>query len=296
MSQVSNYDIADGSGATVLAELAAALKAANSLNAGPSAPATTYAYQFWADTTNNLLKQRDAGNANWIVLGPLLQPLNSGAVVTKTAAYTVTLADSVLLGDTTGGAFTFTLPVASTCSGKEYTFKKLDASLVNFITINPVSGAQIDGAANLILYLPNWTVKIISDGTNWRIMSKSWSSSMLIAGQIVLNATGNLYTGFGEGHNVASTGEPLWEHVAVKNCLIRNLRVNVSSYTSGNSALYVLKNASYTAGYPTVAISSGSPTPDVTNVVTYAPGDTMALNMISTSPNFTFGAQVELVM
>lgn len=40
-------------------------------NSGSSAPSTTFAYMFWADTTNNLLKQRDGANSAWIILGPL---------------------------------------------------------------------------------------------------------------------------------------------------------------------------------------------------------------------------------
>ena len=39
-----------------------ALAAIVSNNSGSAEPATTYAYQFWADTTNNVLKIRNSGN------------------------------------------------------------------------------------------------------------------------------------------------------------------------------------------------------------------------------------------
>lgn len=45
-----------------------ALAAIVSANSGATAPATTYAYQFWADTTTGLLKQRNAANTAWITL------------------------------------------------------------------------------------------------------------------------------------------------------------------------------------------------------------------------------------
>lgn len=63
--------IADGSGATVLNELNQAFDTTMSMNSGPSAPATTYPFMLWADTTTNRLKQRDTSNTTWIVVGVL---------------------------------------------------------------------------------------------------------------------------------------------------------------------------------------------------------------------------------
>lgn len=50
------------------------LRALASTNAGTSAPATTYANQMWADTTNGLLKMRNQANGAWIVIGKLDTP------------------------------------------------------------------------------------------------------------------------------------------------------------------------------------------------------------------------------
>lgn len=38
---------------------------------GATAPATTWPYMRWADTTTGLLKRRNAGNSGWNVIGPL---------------------------------------------------------------------------------------------------------------------------------------------------------------------------------------------------------------------------------
>jgi len=63
--------VPDGTGAQVRAGFNNALDTLNTVNSGPAAPATTEAYMLWADTANNLLKQRDAANATWIILGTL---------------------------------------------------------------------------------------------------------------------------------------------------------------------------------------------------------------------------------
>lgn len=54
-----------------------ALQALASCSSGPSAPATTYAFQFWADTSLGILKQRNAANTAWISV----LVLATGAVV-----------------------------------------------------------------------------------------------------------------------------------------------------------------------------------------------------------------------
>jgi len=63
-----DYVIANGTGAAVRSDLNNALAAIVSQNSGATEPATTYAYQWWADTTTNLLKLRNAANSAWITL------------------------------------------------------------------------------------------------------------------------------------------------------------------------------------------------------------------------------------
>ena len=52
-----DYVIANASGATVRADINNALLAISSSNSGSSAPSTTYAYELWVDTSNNLLNR-----------------------------------------------------------------------------------------------------------------------------------------------------------------------------------------------------------------------------------------------
>jgi hypothetical protein len=63
-----DYIISNGTGAAVRADLNNALAAIVSNNSNSSAPSTTYAYQFWADTGNNVLKIRNSANDAFIEL------------------------------------------------------------------------------------------------------------------------------------------------------------------------------------------------------------------------------------
>ena len=66
-----DYVIANGTGAAVRSDLNDALAAIVSQNSGTTEPATTYAYQWWVDTTAGLLKLRNGANNAWITLRQL---------------------------------------------------------------------------------------------------------------------------------------------------------------------------------------------------------------------------------
>ena len=66
-----DYIIANQSGAAFRSDLNNGLAAIVSNNSGAAQPSTTYAYQWWADTTTGLLKIRNAANNAWITIGTL---------------------------------------------------------------------------------------------------------------------------------------------------------------------------------------------------------------------------------
>ena len=68
MSQ-HDYNVANQTGALVRADFNNALLAIVSNNSGTSAPGSPQAYEWWLDTTNNLLKVRNAANSAWITVG-----------------------------------------------------------------------------------------------------------------------------------------------------------------------------------------------------------------------------------
>ena len=91
-----DYIIANGTGAAVRSDLNDALSAIVSNNSNATAPATTYAYQWWADTTTGLLKIRNAANNDWVTVGTLAST-NLGLASLAGATFT----GDVILGTTT---------------------------------------------------------------------------------------------------------------------------------------------------------------------------------------------------
>ena len=66
-----DYNIANQSGSGFRSDLNNALSAILSNNSGSSQPSTRTAHMLWADTSNNLLKLRNAANSAWITLRTL---------------------------------------------------------------------------------------------------------------------------------------------------------------------------------------------------------------------------------
>ena len=66
-----DYSLANQSGASFRTDLNNALAAISSNNSNSSSPATTYAYQWWADTSAGILKLRNSANnaANTVTFG-----------------------------------------------------------------------------------------------------------------------------------------------------------------------------------------------------------------------------------
>ena len=81
-----DYIIANQSGAAFRADLNNGLAAIVSQNSGAAQPSTTYAYQWWADTTTGLLKIRNAANNAWITLFQLDGEWTTLAIENGTAA------------------------------------------------------------------------------------------------------------------------------------------------------------------------------------------------------------------
>jgi hypothetical protein len=81
-----DYVIANGTGAAVRSDINNGLAAIVSNNSGATAPSTTYAYQWWADTTTGLLKLRNAANNAWITLFQLDGEWSTLAVENGSAA------------------------------------------------------------------------------------------------------------------------------------------------------------------------------------------------------------------
>lgn len=93
----------------------------------------------------------------------------ASVITTRSANYTLTESDSKTLVDAILGMVTITLPLASTCSGREYSIKKIDAS-TNNITINTIGGNTIDGEVAIVSNSQYRAYTVTSNGTNWFII------------------------------------------------------------------------------------------------------------------------------
>lgn len=87
MSQVTDYTIANDTGANVRSDLNSVLAAIQTLNSGSSDPSANVAFQLSVNTTSNLLKLRNAANNAYITIGNVTQA-NLGLAPLAGATYT----------------------------------------------------------------------------------------------------------------------------------------------------------------------------------------------------------------
>lgn len=88
-----------------------------------------------------------------------------------TASTTATSTDNTLLFTGTSAA-TVTLPDATTCAGRLYSIKNASiTSPVPVLTVASSSSQTIDGSSALLLSSNKSIVTVVSDGSNWNIMS-----------------------------------------------------------------------------------------------------------------------------
>ncbi len=88
---------------------------------------------------------------------------------TKTASYTLSDLDHVVIFNTTIASMVATLPTAVGRSGRRFTVKKLGGSTINMLTIAS-NGGTIDGLVTEIISVSGGFRELISDGTNWHIV------------------------------------------------------------------------------------------------------------------------------
>ena len=87
MSQVTDYTIANDTGANVRSDLNSVLGAIQTLNSGSSDPSANVAFQLSVNTTSNLLKIRNAANNGYITIGNVTQT-NLGLAALAGATFT----------------------------------------------------------------------------------------------------------------------------------------------------------------------------------------------------------------
>lgn len=92
-----DFNLANASGAAFRSDLNNALSAIATTSSGASAPSTTFAYQFWFDTSANILKIRDGANTAWVnvasLSGTAWIPYRSGVLLGGAAVVNTGITD-----------------------------------------------------------------------------------------------------------------------------------------------------------------------------------------------------------
>ena len=178
------------------------LSAIVSNNSGATEPSTTYAYQWWYDTSSNILKMRNADNDAWINIGTFNQTTDTVVLVgTEATLPTITsispdtidnTASSIVITGTnyvitpnveiisTTGAITFPNSVTRDSATQLTINVTLPTDGTYFIRIeNPDGGAVRSSTALLTVSdAPTWTTAAGSIGT----IAAGSSVSLSVAG------------------------------------------------------------------------------------------------------------------
>ena len=93
---------------------------------------------------------------------------NQFSVTTRTANYTITNSDGIILANTANNSITLTLPTAIGISGKIFTIKKIHSN--NSVTVNTSLSQTIDGASSLSWTANNRSYTLVSNGSVWLII------------------------------------------------------------------------------------------------------------------------------
>jgi hypothetical protein len=181
-----DYIIANQSGAAFRADLNNGLAAIVSQNSGATQPSTTYAYQWWADTTTGLLKIRNAANNAWITVGTLADTnfgLLPAAGGTMTGNLTLNAQSDLRLADSDSSNWVALQAPATVASNVTWTLPATDgtadqtlatngtgtlewgtrARLVRGTAVAATSGTSIDFTG-----IPSWAkrITVILDGVS----------------------------------------------------------------------------------------------------------------------------------
>jgi hypothetical protein len=139
----------------------------------------------YANTTTTLAKLK-SGTVGQVLTanGPNTAPTwgisTTAAPVTKTADFTLGANESWVINNKSGSTCTVTLPAASSYTGRQVTFKNMQAQFLVSASVNvvPIDSTSA-GTAILLGVVGNWAT-IVSDGTNWIIMQAASNNNLLL--------------------------------------------------------------------------------------------------------------------
>ena len=194
MAQVSDYNIANASGASVRSDLNAVFSAIKTLNSGGSDPSNTEAFMPYVDTAdNNNLKIRNSGNTGFTTIGPVnttnlgLLPRAGGTMTGVLALASQNAgAPSIHFGDSTTGLFKkASNQIGVAASGTEQLF--LDQNGITLNLQNEVRFGDANSSHYAAIKAPttistNFTLTLpVNDGNNGEFLKTDGSGNLSFA-------------------------------------------------------------------------------------------------------------------
>lgn len=147
-----------------------------------------------SSATNEYVLTKDTSTGDAIFKQAIASSFNL-SIATKTTTYTLTSSDDMILCDSSGGAFTLTLPAAALNTGKVFYFKKIGSDL-NTISIDGNGIEEIDGVTSTLISTEHEMLEIVSDSANWQILSRKIDGSQKTFTPIGSWTTNTVYNGF----------------------------------------------------------------------------------------------------
>lgn len=139
----------------------------------------------YANTTTTLARLH-SGTVGQVLTanGPNTAPSwgasTTSAPVIKTADFTLATTEFWVINNKSGSTCTVTLPTPSSYTGRQVTFKNMQAQLLVSASANVVPiDSTAAGTAILLNVVGNWAT-LVSDGTNWVIMQAAGNNNLLL--------------------------------------------------------------------------------------------------------------------
>jgi len=171
MPPIHDYVIANQTGANTRSDLNNAFSAIVSNNSSATEPTTTYAYMWWADTGNDLLKQRNAADSAWIsILTLSTGAVSSGGATEGTAVLsTGETGGTKYLREDGDGTSSWQSVSSDPAMGGDLTGTASNAQ----IAANAVGLAEMAGGTdgNLITYDASGDPAYVTTGTSGQILT-----------------------------------------------------------------------------------------------------------------------------
>ena len=217
-----DYNLANQDGASFRSDLNNALAAIVSNNSSSTEPSTTFAFQWWVDTNNTLIKIRNAANSAWVTVGDysatnfgLLSSSSASSTYlalaggTMTGALNIGTAGSVVFEGSTADDFETTLAVTDPTADRTFTLPDATTTAAGLAVTQTFTKAQ-RGSISAISVASGDTTKTLDFATanNFALTLANTSScqlanpSNLTAGQsgaifIVQDSTGSRLLTYG---------------------------------------------------------------------------------------------------